>query len=437
MLAESVGLKALLSNSKLQDLPPALSGILDPAPENGILPWLEEISRVVDETMRDDDRLGDILKAAMTLHLLEPHEESKNLEYTRNDLLCIASVYQAALSFYSKGEGIAEQKAEALRGVAMSLVSLGRLSRNDSEARSLLKRAIKIGEEILGAYPEDKYPRERLKAYEIIGSASRQQHARWKNALVPTDHLGREVEALENAIRLSTKMNPTGPDAQLHIALASAVKELSMGLDEPVAIKMLDRTSRYMEEALKNLDRSSEPEHRVKMQEDLGYLLYKLAELEELEDEQASYRSYLASGNAYREALLGMKREVDPVRWARANHGFADALRMQVIRSTNKSEAVPILETSINAYENAVQVFTGEKFPEKFVRIGNEHADALLELGLLSEGTKSRQNLERSIEVMEKAKEYIDSRTCSYELAELKQRLDFALQHLSQHFPDE
>lgn len=434
MIADSDELKALLSDPKLRELPPALSDILDRAPEKGILPWLAEIDRVVCETVRESDRLGDNLQSAMRFYLLDPGEERQDRDLSRNDLLCLAGMSQAALSFYSKGEMFAVQKAQSLCCLAMSLVSLGSLTRNDAEARSLLSRAIELGEEILGAREEDKRPTECLRANEIIGAGARQLYIRRAGEADPMDYLEREVEAWEEAIRISAKANPSRRSVHLELALASAAKEFSPWLDDPIAREMLDRASRFLDEALKNLDRGADPEHWVKIQMNLGYLRSKQAELE---SEDESYHSHRASGNAYREALLGMNKEDDPVLWARTNHGFADALRMQAIRSTNDSEAVPLLERSIDAYENAVQVLTGEKFTEEFVRIGNEYGDALLELGRLNEGTKSRRYLERSVEVMEKAKDYIDSRTDRFELIELQERLDFALQHLSQHFPEE
>ena len=434
MTADSEEFMALKSDPKSRELPSALSDILDRAPEKGILHWLAEIDRIVEETVRENDRIGGNLIAAMTFHILNSREKRDSGDVSKNELLSIAGTSQAARSFFSKKEGFEEQKGLALNGISMALIALGKSIPENAEARLLLSRAIELGEEEIRAYPADEYPEKCLSAHEILGTALRHMFVRKKGYPGSTDHLEREIKVWEESIRLESKSNPSGRGANYQLALASAVQELYKYLDEPVARDMLDRASRYMEDALKKLHRNSEPDIWIKIQEYLGLFRSKQAELE---NERKSYHSYLAAGNAYREALHGMKREDDPVRWAHSKHGFADALRMQVIRSPENSENIRLLEDSIDAYENAVQVFTGEKFPELFVRLGNEYGDVLRDLGLLSQGTKSRQLLERSVEVMEKAKEYLDSVSCGYEWEELHERLAFTLFDLSSRCPDE
>ena len=154
----------------------------------------------------------------------------------------------------------------------MSLAGLGRLSQDDLEAVRLFARAIELGKEILDTFPEEQHPEECFAANEIIGSALRDQFERAKTDAESADLLKREIKAWNEAIRLHAKSKRSKSRTALQFSLASALRALSDFVEDAEACGLLDSASKIQEEALKFLDRNSEPERWIKAQEILGQM---------------------------------------------------------------------------------------------------------------------------------------------------------------------
>ena len=86
------------------DIPSTVKAVLQRAPNNGILPWLEEIDRAVNEISSESGQNDDSLMFRMMFQVISLHEERKYGDAPEEFYLSLAGTSQVALSFFLQRE---------------------------------------------------------------------------------------------------------------------------------------------------------------------------------------------------------------------------------------------------------------------------------------------------------------------------------------------
>ena len=420
----------LLADNKLRELPRALTDVMKRVPDAGILRGLKKIDGAVDQALLECDDLGDRLLARIYRHYADSADKKIQIVDPQTYNYSLACVSRGALRFFMKHGKPAKYCALANAAHAVALGALAELSQSLDEADELLVSGIEHGEASVSGFSEVENAEEWFKAYCVLIIANLQRSRLVKSVSEICSLLERAAELAEKALRLGKENLASRNLAVLKTYQATSYRELSRFLaDDSRVENMLVRAIDIQDDALDMLDRKKDRSEWIEGQENLGNL--RLIQWDFLDGAKAR-RCVSAAGKAYKAALSELSMNRDSARWSRVNLNLGSTLRGEAGLTLNVAESARLLKDAISAYRKAATFIRRENFPEEFPRLAFELGSAHFELAQLSKGKKSRDLLQRSIEIFEFEAADFDYRRDPDRWLSYKLGLSRALRHLGE-----
>ena len=320
--------------------------------------------------------------------------------------------------------------APARAALAVAFGALAELSQVPEEASELLASGIEHGEASVSGFSEVENGEECFKAYRVLIIAHFQLSRLVSNMSEKCGLLERAAELAENALRLGKENLATRQLAILKTYLATSYRELSLFVvDDSRVEKMLDQAIKIQEDALEMLDRMENRSDWIEAHENIGNL--RVIQRDFLDCGKAR-RCVAAAGKAYKAALSEISMSGDPVRWSRVNFNLGSTLLSEAGMTLKDADAARLLKDAIFAYRQAATYIRRENSPEEFPRLAFELAAANFELSRLSKGKKSRDLLQRAIDIFEHEASDFDIRRDPNRWLSYKLGLSRALRHLGE-----
>jgi tetratricopeptide (TPR) repeat protein len=241
------------------------------------------------------------------------------------------------------------------------------------DTAALLAQAVEACRNALQVYTRERFPQDWAMTQNNLGIALKEQGLRTAGDDAAA-LLAQAVEAYRNALQLRTREQFPRAWAMTQNNLGSALKEQALRTAGGDAATLLAQAVEACSNALQVRTREQFPQAWAMTQDNLGNALKEQA-LRTAGDDAAAAALLAQAVEAYRNALQVYTRERFPQDWARTQNNLGSALKEQAPRTAG-DDAAALLAQAVEAYRNALQVFSERDFPlfHEIIRLNLEDA---------------------------------------------------------------
>lgn len=427
---EYEGLATLLADEKLRVLPTALSDALESATDMDVLCGPDaELDEILSEASRECGDLGDRLQVHAAELAIRANEARHTGQDTGNRFAVLARTSDAACRVVAKEGGDARILANLRCMQSFALSLLGKFVGDKALSNRLLDRAVSAVVKVVLDFPEAEQTGLRARGQYHLAYAYGAQADLAESGDNARRLLDYSVELFECATRVLTFETAPKERSLMQSHIAETLMVLAPYIEKSEARDVLSRAAEANEAALKILDRKTHLFDWVRTQMTLGQLMLKRAELEGGSKRRGLY---VSAGYVFKAVLRCLTKENDSLSWAHAHAYLAEALMARAEMESESKKALRSVESAVDSYEQAMQVFDREQYPEVFAVMSATAADIFLELSSIAGDRKARKFLGLSVEIYEKAISAASSESDPELLASLQYNLSKAFAQLAE-----